>query len=90
MFPKSAIIFSEKLRKRFPDHPSSSSAVQIRSAMIAPNSFVDSDDVIGVELEDRVGNLNQLLLSLEAGNINVDYIYLCFNRGIEAKSKSEK
>ena len=39
-----------------------------------------SNDVIGVELEDRVGNLNQLLLSLEAGNINVDYIYLCFNR----------
>ena len=34
----------------------------------------------GVELEDKVGNLNQLLLSLEAGNINVDYIYLCFNR----------
>ena len=39
-----------------------------------------SNDVIGVELEDKVGNLNQLLLSLEAGNINVDYIYLCFNR----------
>ncbi|MDO4302901.1 MAG: amino acid-binding protein [Bacillota bacterium] len=37
-------------------------------------------DVIGVELEDRVGNLNFLLQMLYESNINVNYIYLSFNR----------
>lgn len=37
-------------------------------------------DVIGVEVEDEVGNLNKLLLDLQASNISVDYIYLSFNR----------
>lgn len=37
-------------------------------------------DVIGVEVEDRVGNLNHLLTTLLDTNINVDYIYLSFNR----------
>jgi hypothetical protein len=37
-------------------------------------------DVIGVEVEDEVGRLNQLLLALEDCNINVNYIYLSFNR----------
>lgn len=37
-------------------------------------------DVIGVEVEDEVGNLNRLLLALEESNINVNYIYLSFNR----------
>jgi hypothetical protein len=36
--------------------------------------------VIGVEVEDEVGNLNKLLLALEESYINVDYIYLSFNR----------
>lgn len=36
--------------------------------------------VIGVELADEVGNLNKLLLSISDGNINVDYLYLSFNR----------
>lgn len=39
-----------------------------------------ANDVIGVELADKVGNLHSLLVCLEEGNINVDYIYLCFNR----------
>lgn len=37
-------------------------------------------DVIGVEVEDKVGNLNHLLVDLEESNISVDYIYLSFNR----------
>lgn len=37
-------------------------------------------DVIGVEVEDEVGNLNRLLSALSDSNINVNYIYLSFNR----------
>lgn len=37
-------------------------------------------DVVGVEVEDEVGNLNKMLLSLSESNINVNYIYLSFNR----------
>lgn len=37
-------------------------------------------DVLGVECEDRVGALNQLLGALEESNISVDYIYLSFDR----------
>ena len=37
-------------------------------------------DVMGVEVEDEVGRLNHLLLALEESNINVNYIYLSFNR----------
>ena len=36
--------------------------------------------VLGVEVEDRTGTLNALLKSLESSNINVNYIYLSFNR----------
>ena len=37
-------------------------------------------NVLGVEVEDKVGNLNSLLLMLKESNINVNYIYLSFNR----------
>ena len=37
-------------------------------------------DVLAVEVEDKVGNLNYLLQSLEESNIDVNYIYLSFNR----------
>ena len=37
-------------------------------------------NVLGVEVEDEVGNLNRLLVSLSDSNINVNYIYLSFNR----------
>ncbi len=37
-------------------------------------------EVLGVEVEDEVGNLNHLLQALDESNINVDYIYLSFNR----------
>ena len=37
-------------------------------------------NVIGVEMADEVGALNRLLKTLYDSNINVDYIYLSFNR----------
>lgn len=37
-------------------------------------------DVIGIEVEDEVGNLNRLLTTLLETNISVDYVYLSFNR----------
>ena len=37
-------------------------------------------NVIGVEVEDEVGNLNALLAAFLDSNINVDYVYLSFNR----------
>lgn len=37
-------------------------------------------DVLGVEVEDEVGNLHKLLVALNESNISVDYIYLSFNR----------
>ena len=37
-------------------------------------------DVTGVEVEDKVGNLNLLLQALSESNVNVNYIYLSFNR----------
>ncbi len=39
-----------------------------------------ANDILGVEMADEIGSLNRLLISLSAGNISVDYIYLCFNR----------
>ncbi len=37
-------------------------------------------DVLGVEVADEVGNLNKLLVALADSNINVNYLYLSFNR----------
>lgn len=37
-------------------------------------------DVMGIEMPDEVGSLNRLLGALSDSNINVDYIYLSFNR----------
>lgn len=37
-------------------------------------------NVLGVEVEDEVGNLNRLLLALSDSNISVNYLYLSFNR----------
>ncbi len=37
-------------------------------------------NVIGVEVPDEVGALNGLLASISEGNINVEYLYLSFNR----------
>ena len=37
-------------------------------------------EVVAVELMDEVGNLNQLLRALSESKINVNYLYLSFNR----------
>ena len=37
-------------------------------------------DVLGIEVKDEVGNLNNLLLSLKESNISIDYLYLSFDR----------
>lgn len=37
-------------------------------------------DVLGIEVADEVGNLNTLLQALYDSNINVNYVYLSFNR----------
>ena len=36
--------------------------------------------VIGVEVADEVGNLHKLLKAVSDSNININYIYLSFNR----------
>ncbi|MBR1476726.1 MAG: amino acid-binding protein [Lachnospiraceae bacterium] len=37
-------------------------------------------DVLAVEVADEVGNLNKLLQALSDANVNVNYLYLSFNR----------
>lgn len=37
-------------------------------------------DVMGIEMPDEVGSLNRLLTAMNEINVNVDYIYLSFNR----------
>ena len=37
-------------------------------------------EVTGVEVADEIGNLHHLLQALSESNINVDYVYLSFNR----------
>ena len=37
-------------------------------------------DVLGIEVKDEVGNLNHLLEDFLESNINIDYLYLSFNR----------
>lgn len=53
---------------------------QAMEALKAAGHLCQLTDVMGVEVEDEVGNLNKLLLALSHSNINVNYIYLSFNR----------
>lgn len=49
--------------------------------VLTENGFVCKlTDVLGIEVQDEVGNLNHLLAALMESNINVDYLYLSFNR----------
>ena len=57
-----------------------SDAFKAKSALEQAGYLCKLTDVIGVELEDKVGNLNLLLQALSESNINVNYIYLSFNR----------
>ena len=55
----------------------------IRMVVSAPDKAVylcKLTDVVGVEMADEVGNLHHLLMALSESNINVDYVYLSFNR----------
>ena len=49
-------------------------------ALIAAGYLFHVIEVIGVEVEDKTGNLNDLLLTLKDSNVSVDYLYLSFNR----------
>ena len=49
-------------------------------APIAAGYLCHVIEVIGVEVEDKTGNLNDLLLTLKDSNVSVDYLYLSFNR----------
>lgn len=49
-------------------------------ALIAAGYLCYVIEVIGVEVEDKTGNLNDLLLTLKDSNVSVDYLYLSFNR----------
>lgn len=53
-----------------------------KAVQILADSFYlcRATDVIGVEVEDEVGNLNHLLNALYDSNIDVNYIYLSYNR----------
>lgn len=57
-----------------------SDAQRAKDALEKEGYLCKLTDVIGVEVEDKVGNLNCLLLALYESNINVNYIYLSFNR----------
>ncbi len=57
-----------------------SDAEEACEALKEQGYFCRTTDVIGVEVEDEVGNLHKLLKTLEESNIDVDYLYLSFNR----------
>lgn len=57
-----------------------SDAEKAKQALEQAGYLCKLTDVIGVEVEDKVGNLNALLKALSESNINVNYIYLSFNR----------
>lgn len=57
-----------------------SNAQKAKDALEKEGYLCKLTDVIGVEVEDKVGNLNCLLQALYESNINVNYIYLSFNR----------
>ena len=49
-------------------------------ALQAAGYMTRQTDVLGVEVVDQPGNLNSLLKTLLETNIDIDYIYLSFNR----------
>ena len=53
---------------------------KVMEALIAAGYLCHVIEVIGVEVEDKTGNLNDLLLTLKDSNVSVDYLYLSFNR----------
>lgn len=51
-----------------------------KSALMAEGYMCRLTEVLGVELNDEIGNLNRLLKVFNDTNVNVNYIYLSFNR----------
>ncbi|MDD3253497.1 MAG: amino acid-binding protein [Lachnospiraceae bacterium] len=51
-----------------------------KEILVANGYLAKLSNVLGVEVADEVGNLNKLLMALQESNINVNYIYLSFNR----------
>ena len=51
-----------------------------RMVVSDPQRAMEALEAVGVEVEDEVGNLNKLLKALAESNININYIYLSFNR----------
>ncbi|MDO4321842.1 MAG: amino acid-binding protein [Lachnospiraceae bacterium] len=49
-------------------------------ALAAEGYMCKMTEVLGIEIQDRVGELNRLLKALDESNISVDYLYLSFNR----------
>lgn len=49
-------------------------------ALSAAGYICKTTDVLAIQCEDRVGALNVLLHALDESNINVDYLYLSFDR----------
>lgn len=57
-----------------------SDAVRAEEALNAAGYTCKLVDVLAVEVEDEPGNLNRLLATLDESNVNINYIYLSFNR----------
>lgn len=57
-----------------------SDPIKAKDALVAKGYMCRLTEVLGVELEDEVGNLNRLLKVFNDSNVNVNYIYLSFNR----------
>ncbi|MDD7219828.1 MAG: amino acid-binding protein [Clostridia bacterium] len=57
-----------------------SDPVMAEEALQAEGFICKLTDVLGIEVKDEVGNLNKLLLTFLDSNINIDYLYLSFNR----------
>ena len=51
-----------------------------KKALTAAGYMCQLNQVLGVEVEDQPGNLNQLLTTLSESNVTINYIYLSFNR----------
>ena len=51
-----------------------------RDALTAEGFMCKLTMVLGAEVEDEVGNLHNLLKVFDETNVNVNYIYLAFNR----------
>ena len=57
-----------------------SDPVRTYEALTQAGYMTKLTDVMGVEVEDKVGSLNDLLLALVQSNVSLNYIYLSFNR----------